>query len=86
MEDRSSREGDSWDRRCYTGRKRTDRDVCTRERAVQHLFPLELSCDKTKQSMPAKFNVEATEFEPRPKRRAAVEAENRIAAVRIEEE
>ena len=56
------------------------------ERAVQHLFPLELSCDKTKQAMPAKLNVDATEFEPRPKRRAAVEAEDRIAAVRIEEE
>ena len=56
------------------------------ERAVQHLFPLELSCDKTKQAMLAKLNVDATEFEPRPKRRAAVEAEDRIAAVRIEEE
>ena len=29
--DRSNREGDSWDRRCYTGRKSTNRDVGTRE-------------------------------------------------------
>ena len=56
------------------------------ERAVQHLFPLELSCDKTEQTKPAKLNAEATEFEPRPKRQAAVEAKDRIAAVGIEEE
>ena len=28
------------------------------ERAVQHLFPLELSCDKTQSTKPAKLNAE----------------------------
>jgi hypothetical protein len=59
------------------------------EIAVQHLFPLELSCDKTEvteQVTPAKLNVKAPEFQPRPKRQAAVEAKDRITAVGIEEE
>lgn len=56
------------------------------ERAVQHLFPLELSCDKTEQAIPAKLNTRAPEFQPRPKRQAAVEAREQIAAVGIAEE
>jgi hypothetical protein len=59
------------------------------ERAVQHLFPLELSCDNTEvteQATPAELNVKAPEFQPRPKRQAAVEAKDRITAVGIEEE
>jgi hypothetical protein len=59
------------------------------ERAVQHLFPLELSCDKTEvteQAMPAKLNVKAPEFQPRPKRQAAVETKDRMTAVGFEEE
>jgi hypothetical protein len=59
------------------------------ERAVQHLFPLELSCDNTEvteQATPAKLNVKAPEFQPRPKRQAAFEAKDRITAVGIDEE
>jgi hypothetical protein len=40
----------------------------------------------TEQATPAKLNVKAPEFQPRPKRQAAVEAKDRITAVGIEEE
>jgi hypothetical protein len=55
------------------------------ERAVQHLFPLELSCDVKEQPKRAELDVEAAEFQPRPKRQAALEAKDRITAVGIEE-
>lgn len=56
------------------------------ERPVQHLFPLELSCDVERQDKPVTLNVKAPEFKPRPKRQAAVEASDRITAIGIEEE
>ena len=40
----------------------------TLERAVQHLFPLELSCDLNNNPQ---LNPVATDFHPRPKRAAA---------------
>jgi hypothetical protein len=48
-----------------------------------------LSCDNTEvteQATPAKLNVKAPEFQPRPKRNAAFEAKDRITAVGIDEE
>ena len=60
------------------------------ERAVQHLFSLELSCDNTRvtaeQATYSKLNAHLPEFQPRPKRQAAVKARDLIAAVGIEEE
>ena len=53
------------------------------ERAVQHLYPLELNCDLYKEKegenkkKPAELNPEAPKF--KPKRRAAVEARKRIS-------
>lgn len=44
------------------------------ERPVQHLYPLELSCDIGKKAT-VKLNIEATEF--RPRRDAAVSARRR---------
>ena len=35
------------------------------ERPVQHLYPLELSCDKQANQKTTELNVEATEFRPR---------------------
>ena len=58
------------------------------ERAVQHLVPLELSCDNTRveeQATSSKLNANSSEFQPRPKQQAAVKARDRIAAVGIEE-
>ncbi|XP_028411542.1 uncharacterized protein LOC114534187 [Dendronephthya gigantea] len=46
------------------------------ERAVQHLFPLELSCDRKRKHNPTELNPEAEIF--RPKRQAAVDAGRRI--------
>ena len=68
----------------------------TLERPIQHLYPLELTCDvteKEKQAKPnatarekqATLNANVPEFEPREKRRAAVEAADKIVAVEIEE-
>ena len=54
----------------YTGRENTNR-TSVLERVVLHLFP---PCDKTEQAIPAKLNTRAPEFQPRPKRQAAVEA------------
>ena len=48
----------------------------TLERAVQHLFPMELHCDVEKKPQP--LNPEAVDFDPRPKRAAAVAARLRI--------
>lgn len=47
------------------------------ERAVQHLYPLELECDKPPEEQP-KVTLDATAKEFRPKRKAAKEAETRI--------
>jgi hypothetical protein len=51
------------------------------ERAVQYLYPLELSCDLYKENdgenKPAELNPEAPKF--KPKRQAAVEARKRIS-------
>lgn len=42
------------------------------ERPVQHLYPLELSCDRTNATIPAPLNADAPTF--RPRRNAAVAA------------
>ena len=48
----------------------------TLERAVQHLYPLELSCDRENVQAPLQLNPEAPTF--RPRRDAAVAAPHRI--------
>ena len=58
----------------------------TLERPVQHLFPLELTCDTTAREDRATLNANVPEFKPREKRRAAVEATDKIAAIRVVEE
>lgn len=52
------------------------------ERAVQHLFPLELSCDRRSEEV--HLNPGAEVF--RPRRRAAVNAEQRIKDIIREED
>ena len=47
------------------------------ERPIQHLYPLELSCDRY-QPRPTDLNPDAAEFNPRPQRPAAVAAKGRI--------
>ena len=49
------------------------------ERAVNHLYPLELSCDRTETKEPINLNPEAASF--RPRRDAAVAAQQRIKEV-----
>ncbi|CAB4044293.1 Pro-Pol poly [Paramuricea clavata] len=49
------------------------------ERAVNHLYPLELSCDRTETKEPINLNPEAAPF--RPRRDAAVTAQQRIKEV-----
>ena len=44
------------------------------ERPLQHLYPLELSCD-LKEQTPVKLNADAEDFRPR-RRTATVAAEN----------
>ena len=46
------------------------------ERAVQHLYPLELSCDRSTPAAPRPLNPEAETY--RPRRDAAIAAEQRI--------
>ena len=46
------------------------------ERSVQHLYPLELSCDRTDEALKAALNGKAPAF--RPKRDAAIAAKVRI--------
>jgi hypothetical protein len=58
----------------------------TLERPVQHLFPLELTCDTTAREERATLNANVPEFKPREKRRAAVEATDKIAAIGVVEE
>ena len=50
----------------------------TLERAIQHLFPLELSCDKTPPNRGMNPNAVEFECQPRRKRDAAAAAELRI--------
>ena len=52
------------------------------ERAIQHLFPLELQCDRKRVSL----NPTVPEYTPRPKRNAAVAAELRNQEVAEEEQ
>ena len=49
------------------------------ERAVTHLYPLELSCDRTENGEPTPLNPDAPSF--RPKRDAVVAAQHRIQEV-----
>ena len=53
------------------------------ERPIQHLYPLELSCDMPVKERSATFNAEAREFQPR--RQAAAAARDRIRAIAAEE-
>ena len=48
------------------------------ERAIQHLFPLELSCDVQNREQ---LNPEAPEYNPRTRRKAADEAAGRIQEI-----
>ncbi|XP_068739951.1 uncharacterized protein [Montipora capricornis] len=52
------------------------------ERPAQHLYPLELSCNRNTQEGTARLNARASEFQPR---RAAVSARQRIAAIAEDE-
>ena len=56
------------------------------ERAIQHLYPLELSCDlsETQDSRNGQLNAQAQEF--RPSRRAAVNAAEAVRITLQEEE
>jgi len=56
------------------------------ERAIQHLYPLELSCDlcETQDSSNGQLNAQAQEF--RPRRRAAVQAAEAVRVTLQEEE
>eukprot|EP00112_Aurelia_sp_Birch-Aquarium-sp1_P013008 Seg2741.1 transcript_id=Seg2741.1/GoldUCD/mRNA.D3Y31 product="hypothetical protein" protein_id=Seg2741.1/GoldUCD/D3Y31 len=54
------------------------------ERAVQQLYPLELSCDVTKQRVQDQLNPEARAF--RPRRRAAADAAETMRIIAAEEE
>ena len=45
---------------------------------IQHLFPLELSCDAEE---PSQLNPEAPEYNPRPRRQAAAVASQRIQEI-----
>lgn len=56
------------------------------ERAIQHLYPLELSCDLKEKEPNEDLNAEAAEFTPRARRAAATEASNRITAIAVDEE
>ena len=49
------------------------------ERAVQQLYPLELSCDKSTEAQKAPLNPEALAF--RPRRNAAVAARLRVQEI-----
>ena len=54
------------------------------ERPIQHLYPLELSCDRTTDKPKATLNAEAPTF--RPTRDAAVAARARIQSIASDEE
>ncbi|XP_028419027.1 uncharacterized protein LOC114544609 [Dendronephthya gigantea] len=55
----------------------------TLERPIQHLYPLELSCDR-EETQP--LNPNAPEYHPRPRRAAAVEANKRIQEIANDED
>ena len=55
----------------------------TIERAVQHLHPLELSCDRQPRQH---LNPKAPEYLPRSTRAATVEAKERIRQISSEED
>lgn len=55
------------------------------ERPVQHLYPLELSCDMAKSKRSVKLNAETPDFMPKAMRQAAAEARDRIMAITEEE-
>ncbi len=57
----------------------------TLERPVQHLYPMELSCDGLSRK-PDKLNAAAPSFEPRPSRAAADAARIRIQAMAEEDD
>ena len=57
----------------------------TLERAVQHLYPLELSCDVTRAAQ-KKQELKVTANEFRPKRDAAAAAEVRMQDIAEEED
>ena len=54
------------------------------ERPIQHLYPLELSCNRTTDKPKAPLNAEAPTF--RPTRDAAVAARVRIQSIASDEE
>ena len=54
------------------------------ERAVQHLFPLELSCDRKKKPEPTELDPKAEIF--RPKRRAALDASQLVQEILEDED
>ena len=74
----------------YTGRDGVVRGVKLRaggghlERAVNHLYPLELSCDRTPLTPQEQLNPEAREF--RPTRDAAIAARVRMQDIADEEQ
>ena len=52
------------------------------ERAIQHLYPLELTCDRQTKGPGNELNPDATEFAPqRETRRAARDGRERLAAI-----
>ncbi len=53
------------------------------ERAVQHLFPLELRCEK---DIPTRLDPDVQEFQPRRKRNAAAAAALRIRDIAEDEQ
>ena len=56
------------------------------ERAIQHLYPLELTCDRQTEGPGNELNPDAAEFAPqRETRRAARDARERLAAIAANE-
>ena len=52
------------------------------ERAIQHLYPLKLTCDRQTKGPGHELNPDAAEFAPqREKRRAARDVRERLAAI-----
>ena len=57
------------------------------DRALQQLYPLELTCDRAAEKPGKDLNPDASEFTPQRKvRRAASDARNRLAAIAAHEE
>lgn len=75
-----------------TGRDGVVRDAKLRagkshlERAIQHLYPLELTCDRQTEGPGNELNPDAAEFAPqRETRRAARDVRDRLAAIAADE-